>query len=530
MGRRDWVVVVVCAAVLGGAAAYDLALPGVQYDECLNAAPAVNFVTGRANTRPMQINSSVVEVLGRPFPLMVMTYVGPVKGLLYIPLFWAGGISTTTLRLLPWLAVVLTLPLLYALCLQLFDRRVAALAVVLLALDPALVFYLTRDVGPAALQVLFKLVALLFLARWWRDPRTGWLAAGMLVLGIAVSHKVDFLWVVAGLGVAAAAVAGSGVWARLRWKGTAVGMLAFAAGALPVLLLNVLAGGATFAPLFARLSSGDIGTRFVAALATRLTQTVTLLNGDLLSRLYAEEGIRTGPLAAAMPLAVALSPLALLLVRRAGPARARPLAGLWIFTVVVLVASCFSPYDLKGHHLLALYPALHVAVAVLLTAVSERMGGAWMLAPAVCVLLAANAAAVVSIYSVLQRTGGTRSWSDSIYAVNEYLVERGQPVVALDWGFTLNLMVLSAGELRIGRAYEEFWKKPVSAATLYRFIDRGTLYLAHPPGSEVFPGAFDAFVEAAGRRALTVRENAVFRTRDGRRVSTVYSVSAAEAR
>jgi hypothetical protein len=179
---------------------------------------------------------------------------------------------------------------------------------------------------------------------------------------------------------------------------------------------------------------------------------------------------------------------------------------------------------MSGHHILALWPVPQVAVALALTTLAIRfplVAKAKLYDLAVVALLVANAWVVVSIHSQLHRTGGRGYWSDSVYALGDYLVEHNQPIVAVDWGFTLNLIVLSDGELEITKAYKEFWKKPISATTLAPFVHADTLYLCHEPGTEMFVGAREALLTAARERGLEALEEAAFSTRDGRKVCSV---------
>ncbi len=527
MSRKDWLIACAAALLFAVAAAWEIRLPGLQYDECADAAPAVNFVRGTTNTRPMQIEPSVINVFGRPFPLMIMTYIGPVKGPLYIPFFFLFGISTATVRMLPILVVMLCFPLAYRLCLYFFNRSVAGVAMLLMVFDPGIVFYLTRDVAPAALQVFFKLLALTLFTLWWTRRKTWLLAAGAFILGVGVTHKVDFVWVIGGIAVAALAFCASGVFRRLTARSALVGTGAFLAGASPIVAINLLTGGVSFAPFVTRFVTGGGLPRppFLESLLTRLTQIANILNGKHLSMLYAGSPVETGLLSWVAPTTLGLSVLGLFLAERLDPTQRSALRALWLFVAVVLIASCFSPTVLHGHHLMALFPFLHIIMAVFLIQLTQalpairRLSLHVVLAGCLCLT---SLASTWSVYVALQHTGGTRFWSDSIYALNSYLMERGEPVTAMDWGFTLNLLVLSRGTLHIDRGYVQYWSHPVEAETVLPFVLPGRLYLCHTRETESFPGSLDAFLQAARSRGLRVREEARFTRRDGPAVTIVY--------
>jgi 4-amino-4-deoxy-L-arabinose transferase-like glycosyltransferase len=538
------------------AAGWNLSLPGLQYDECLAAAPAVNFVRGVENAEPMEIRPSVIRPFGHPLPLMVMPYIGPVKTLLHAPIFAVLGISTVTVRLLPLFSGVASLLLTWWICRRLWDWTVAALTVVLLALDPSWVYYLTRDVGPAALAVLFKLSAVAMGIRWWRSGRSWDLAATGFFLGLGVSHKVDFLWVVAGLAVPLALLAPRGLTERLRGRAVAAGLLAtgaFLLGAAPVVAFNLVTGGETFRPLLERLLVTDRGgflRELGRHLGIRLEQVGGLLNGDLVHRLFFAAPGPDGALARVVPALVAVSVLwlvAAFLIDRAkyrsglrggeedDRALPRPAPRLGVAVVlylaVILVVSCFSPTALGPHHLLTLYPGFQVAVAVAAVDLGRRFGAlrrsrrraeasaVGILAVVVTVTVGiVNLRAVASIDHRLRQTGGVGSWSDAIGRLAEELRARGEEVVVLDWGFTDNLIVLTEGELAMEPAYREIWRNPAGPEPFERHLRSRGLYLLHARQFTRYPELPELLRQWAEEHGLRPVTEARFHQRDGREV------------
>jgi len=534
------------------AACWRLSLPGLQYDECLGAAPAVNFVRGTENAEPMHIRPSMIHPFGRPLPVMVMPYIGPVKLLLHIPLLATLGISTVTVRLLPLLAGLVSLGCAWWICRRLWSRVVADTTVLLLALDPSWVFYLTRDVGPAALAVLLKLLAVVAGLRWWRHGRRRDLLATAFLLGLGVSHKADFLWVVAALAVPWLALAGaplrsSLVGSRLagrRGRSLLIAATGFALGAAPVVAFNLATEGRTFGPFLERLLVTERGSflgSFLPNLGTRLEQTTGLLNGEMVHRLFfgvagaASAAGPTGPGDVLLWIVPALAAASLLWVS----VTSRLGAALALHVAVLVAAACFSPTALRPHHLLALYPALHVAMAVAAVDLGRRLTGLgsgeepghqtsghgrrWRagIVPAVTVALVGtvNLTAVLSVDRGLRETGGVGLWSDAIVPLAQDLRARGEPVVVMDWGFTDNLIVLTEGEVAMEPAYRELWRHPPAPELFEPYLAEGKLYLFHAPGFEQYaqiPGFFRELAEVHG---LEPRVEARFRQRDGRVVA-----------
>src|SRR5713101_8806180 len=132
-------------------------LPGIEYDEVIfgSAALGVNgdFVVLRWS------------VAGHLIPLMLMPYIGVIKAYIYKPIFMLVEPSALTIRLPVIIIGLVALVLTYLLARNLFERRVAFVAALLLATDPAYVFHLRTDRGPVALMLLFKVGSLYFLTR-----------------------------------------------------------------------------------------------------------------------------------------------------------------------------------------------------------------------------------------------------------------------------------------------------------------------------------------------------------------------------
>lgn len=544
--RLEAIVVGAAIAVFCIAACVQLDLPGLQYDECLAAAPAVNFVFSTEVAEPMQIGPSVIHIFRRPLPIMVMSYIGPVKTLAHVPFIAALGASPTTVRLMPVSVVALCLLLTWSVCRLVWGRRVAVLAAALVALDPSWVFYLTRDVGPAALAVLFKLLAVAAGIGWWRRGRSTrgrlWLAAAALALGLGVSHKVDFLWIVAGLLLPVLLLAARSAVRRLDLGSGLLATGAFLVGAAPIVAFNVVTGGHTFTPFLAKLVHGE-GTGgaadALAALGVRLQQLPHLPSGTIVERLFVgssaceldqlETWIRL------VPTGAIILGLAWLAIRSCHTGRSSRLeAGLLIHIAVVLAASCFSPTALNAHHLLTLYPAGHIVLAIALarllkpasTAPARLLG-----ALVVTAVLLANSTSVVQIHRGLNATGGVGYWSNAITDLAEDLAARAAivsaddgeaapvpPVYVMDWGFTNSLIVLTAGNVPLEPVYRQLWRHPPSRALIAPYVAEGASYLFHVSDLTLYDELPALFAAVAESRGLELAVEARYFQRNGREV------------
>jgi 4-amino-4-deoxy-L-arabinose transferase-like glycosyltransferase len=147
-------------------------LPGLYYDEALDAIPAMQLLAGQ----PLDITSTF-HLLGREWPLMVMTYVGPTTSYLVAPAFALFGVSVTVLRLVNIGLGVLTLALAWGLLNELFDAKVAGIAVLLLAVNPTFIFWSRLGAFVSLPMLPLAIGALWCLYRWrqrGQDRTSSW--------------------------------------------------------------------------------------------------------------------------------------------------------------------------------------------------------------------------------------------------------------------------------------------------------------------------------------------------------------------
>ena len=120
---------------------------------------------------------------------------GPTLYYAALPVAWVRGetslatLTETTVRLVPALAGVLGVVLLYALALPL-GHWLAVAAAAFMAVAPASVYY-SRYFIQEALLVSFTLALLLAARRWWITGRLGWALAAGSALGLMQSTKAS---------------------------------------------------------------------------------------------------------------------------------------------------------------------------------------------------------------------------------------------------------------------------------------------------------------------------------------------------
>lgn len=170
---------------------------GVQNDEALFAAPLYE-----QNSKDF-----CISLFHHQAPMMVMSYVGTLKTLIYMPILHFFGSSVWSVRLPMVLAGALTVFFLYSLVLLSAGRAAALLAAFLLASDPSFVLTDTFDWGPVALEHLLLVTACFLLVRFARESVSMRdLALGFFCLGLGLWNKAIFVWALAGLSCAVVVV------------------------------------------------------------------------------------------------------------------------------------------------------------------------------------------------------------------------------------------------------------------------------------------------------------------------------------
>src|SRR4051794_11167532 len=174
-------------------ASFQISLPGLYYDEVL----FVNAATGG-------ISDSFIDTRIAGIPVMLMSYIGALKAYIYAPIFALFGVSPATVRLPAICISMLSLLITFFLARETFNPSMSALLVLVMALDPTFIFLTKLDFGPIVLMMFFKLLALLFFFRALRTASVVYLWFVVLCCTLGLYDKLNFIWFIVALGVAAA--------------------------------------------------------------------------------------------------------------------------------------------------------------------------------------------------------------------------------------------------------------------------------------------------------------------------------------
>jgi len=164
---------------------------GVQNDEALFASPL------------FQPKAAYMVKIGHSrLPLMLMSYLGTLKSLIYRPIFAVFGTGVYPMRAPMLLAGAASIWLFFLFLRRAAGVRAAVIGCGLLATDTLYLLTVALDWGPVALQHLLLLGGLLLLVGFYQTcqaPRLFW---GCFLLGLGMWDKALMTWMLGGAVVA----------------------------------------------------------------------------------------------------------------------------------------------------------------------------------------------------------------------------------------------------------------------------------------------------------------------------------------
>jgi 4-amino-4-deoxy-L-arabinose transferase-like glycosyltransferase len=507
---------------------HNLNLPGPNYDEVADAAPALEVLIGQP---PVSALKSI-DVLGHQLPLMMLHYIGPTSIYTSLAGFLLLGISVESLRITQLVIGALALVLLWLLARRWFDGATAALTVLLAGTAPAFIWWNRAGVFFSSPMLPIALGMLLALTAWWRTRRRAWLVAASFLFGLGMTTKLLFYWWLAPLVIVAVIALGRrGIVQAIRdfkASGVLLCITAFCAGFVPFILHNFpnldsfrfVANNALSSRLYGH-NNLDVANN----IAFQATQLFRLASGDTLE--FSAPALL--PLAGIALVICLIQTVAWLIQRRnvRGP--------LWLprlFLVVSLLTmlplATISISAIGGRHLFILLPLVCLLIAASLMD-AYRASRFWQAGAALVAvaLIAGNLVTNISQHRFFEQTGGRGVWSDAINQLAASLEGEyaGRDPVAMDWGFERGVAVLTQGRVRMKERYE-FTQAPSPmfedmSAVLLR--DSNHLYVFHAPQTTAFAGHWQAFERVAmkSRKQLVLEQTLT--ERDGVTNTLIYT-------
>jgi 4-amino-4-deoxy-L-arabinose transferase-like glycosyltransferase len=527
--RAERIPFTVAVALFLGLAAYQLALPGLHYDEAFEAVPAMQILLNQPVTT---FRSNGVFIGGRLLPFMTQDYIGALNTYTAIPFFLLLGIKTTSLRTMSVAIGLLTLGLTFWLAKALYSPAAAVLSVLLLAVNPTFIFWSRQGVFVTSVTATIGLGAVLAWWTWWRTGAGRYAVVGAFLLGLGLYAKLLFLWLIVALG-ATVLLVNLDQLGRIRQR-LSIGLsgwslAAFLLGCAPLLLYNLQTGG-TLSSIGGNLTTSYYGTNNLALLPNlveRLRQFAVVLTGShfwYLGSSYAD-WLNLGLFVAALVIVVGLA---------LGSHRNKARRALFPFVVIggVILASCATVSALWVTHfaLVSPWPALAIAAAadVVIRRSSLRPGRRQLSLVLVLAAMFVGATWLAEIttdvryHRALAISGGLGTHSDAIQDLSRWLMVEGHrqvPVVAMDWGIAAPITFLTLGRVAPIEAFGYDWEADSAfAARLDPFMDDpASIYLWRAPDEIIFDRSSD-FRQLYAARGLEEDIMEAFYERSGRPV------------
>lgn len=510
-------------------------LVGIENDEAL-------FAQGLYQPRAdysIQIGRSHI-------PVMLMSYVGALKSLVYMPIFKVFGTGIMALRAPMLLAGTASIWLFYLLLSRIAGKRAALIGCALLAVDSGYLTTVCFDWGPVALQHLLTLGGALLLVRFYQECRLADLGCGFFLLGLALWDKALAVWLLSGMAVAGIVTLPRQIFDALTGRRVMVAALALFLGALPLLIYNLDNRWATFHGNLTRDTRDLPGkARFLMESEKKgLFGWLTAWNWQtpephephgLLQR--ASAGISS---AAGHPTDFRIVygfALALLLAPLAGRNGIRAI----LFSLIAMGVAWFqmainAATGASLHHTILLWPLPELIIAVSFAAASRRLGRAGIpaIAVAMALLLASGVSVINEYYVDSWRFGGGQSWNDGIFPLTKYVREvPASHVICLDWGLMEPLRLLERGRLPLVSSIDLLSGAQISdedrTSANWLLSDPSNLYVAHTPEFAFFPAPAPNLVAFAAKAGYRQRMMAVIPDSHGRKVYEVFRFEQAGA-
>jgi len=321
----------------------------------------------------------------------------------------------------------------------------------------------------------------------------------------------------------------------------ATGALAFALGALPLIIYNVDEGLATFRSNMTRDTSNIPGK------ARQLMNTANgqglfgwMVNEDWQAPvphqpeggLQQKASAKISSLAGhprhnlmlyAFGLALLLAPLA------RGNALRTILFALIAMAVAWAQMAVTANAGGSVHHAILLWPFPEMVIAVSFAAASRRLGRAGIpsVAAVLVVLMASGALVTNEYYALMLRNGGSQNWTDAIFTLSNYMKGvSSKGIYCADWGIMDSLRLLNRGKLPLNVGTDPITKPELSQGDrdyLKRVISEpGHVFIAHTKDYEFFQGVNAKLLNYAADAGYARQTMAVIPDGWGRPVYEVY--------
>lgn len=533
--RLRWHAIILPLLFFGIGLAF-LPLAGIQDDEVLFGAAVYHLPTSTVYA---------AHFFHRQLPLMLLSYLGALKSLIYFPILDRIRPSYLTIRLPMLLAGTLTIWLFVWFLERAHGRRVAWVGGLLLATDTVYLLTTCYDWGPVALQHLLALAGMALLLRFTSTGRRSTLFWSFFWFGLALWDKALFIWFFSGLAVATVIVFPRELWIRCTCKNLGLAAAGLLVGALPLVAYNLASNFDTF-----RSNSSFVLSQFPSRFhALRIAWDGEILFEylahapwapgsardpdsalfDVSDEVHSLAGSRYhyyNALEPAFLLALALLPL-LWFTR----ARKTMLFCLIAMVVAWLQMALTKGTGLGAHHVVLLWPLPQWLLAVAFVeaaawrALQWKHAGTILLTTVVLVLVVDNLLLTNEYYYQLAAYGPVKSWDDAIFQLSDEAGHIQAPELAVyDWGILNALVVLHRNRLPLFLADQGFLAPGLADDDRNYFLKRlaEDVWIGHTDAYEQIAGSNQRIVQLARTAGFEKQPIETVQDRNGRPVFQIF--------
>jgi hypothetical protein len=443
---------------------------------------------------------------GHRIALMLWSYVGALKSLIYAPVFSLWNPSVYSVRVPAILLGAATIWLFYCMLTTLAGSRAALIGAVLLSTDTTFLLTTCFDWGPVMLQHLLLVSSVLSLLNFASTRRYRHLIVGFFLLGLGLWDKALFAWMLGGMTVGAMVTFPKRFFGYITLRNVSTACLAFCLGAAPLIAYNISVPMATFR------TTTSFSTEDFAAKKANL---YSAFSGQALFGYLVRndaQGFANNPSNAIESGSVMVSKLsghpiagfsgyatlvALLVTPFLRSVKARKTN---LFLFVTMLVAWAQMLITKGagtsaHHVILLWPFPAALCGIALAGVAETFGR-WRKAILVGVLLFFATTNLLVTNEYLARfivNGPGLVWTDAIDNLSGYLQSsRFDAIYVTDWGIIDGLWLLSRGSLPLRVGTDPLTKTTLNdderKVVLDRISNGGAVFVGHVETDELFQG------------------------------------------
>jgi len=453
-------------------AVYNLFYPGISIDEATDGIVAKNIFRNPPSYFSKDFFFPAILFLtfsNKIFPIMQDTYLGAVVSYLILPFSLIFGWNVFSLRLTSICISALSILLIYFFCKLWFGRNAALLTTLLISINLLFVQYSRVGLYREEIFIIFFFWAgLLFLAKYSQMKKNIFLYLSFYFWGVGFSTKITFLWYAIGIILAFTFLGRKiNLLASLNIKKSVIALFSFCLGALFIIIYNIKHPWGTVKLLLHSLLYAPAGKKdaminnlaYLTNLKIRISDLILFLNETIPERVdWGIAEVSSVEFIASLICILTIISITLVLIMVLSSHNLQEIIRYRMLFLYAIYLTVFflSPFTVSGFspgHLMVLFPFPQIILAFLLNCIWQRIRQNRLIAIAICSsflipYLLFNVWMNIYFNSEMEKSGGSKRWSTSIYELADYLQKNKitSPIM-FGWGLRENLFFLTDGKV-----------------------------------------------------------------------------------